>query len=184
MHWIKRTVATAIVLGAPIGVAAPAMQVHAAPAAQHRYVIHADFVLGAEGAPKGGPVCVANAVFHPGEQVVWRAVFSDAATGKPLTKAQIAQRGVTASVMVQNGPTVKMQYAAHPPAEAHPKKQAFYWTGAWKIGKAYPMGPVTWTIQLKDTAGGKASFAPIGQDVGIPSIIIAPAGGKAPAPAQ
>ena len=179
MSGSTRTWCAALLVAVGTGLSAPAVGAHAATT--HKLSIAADFVLGAEGAPKGAPACVPNAVFHPGEQVVWRAVISDASTGKPLTQAQIKQMGVTASVVLASGGSVKMIYAAHPPAEAHPKKQAFYWVGPWKIGAKYPMGPLSWSIKVSDNLGDKATFAPIGQDVGIPTIIIAPAGSAGPA---
>lgn len=177
MHRSTRILVTTVVFGSIAGMTAPALHAHAASMGMHRYVIQADFVLGADGAPKGAPACVPNAVFHPGEQIVWRAVISDAATGRPLTAAQIKQLHVSAAVTLQGGTVLKMRFEAHPPAQAHPKKQAFYWVAPWKIGAHYPMGPVTWTIKAQDTMGDSTTFTPIGQNVGIPTIIIAPAGG-------
>lgn len=175
MHRTKRIVLTTLIAGVAVGTATPALHAQAAAMGTHRYLIQADFVLGALGLPHGAPACVPNAVFHPGQQIVWRARIRDAATGKQLNRAQINQLGVTGAVTLQGGPTLKMQFEAHPPAQAHPKKQAFYWVAPWKIGAHYPMGPVFWTITVQDKLGDMATFAPIGQDVGIPSIIITPA---------
>jgi hypothetical protein len=173
MGRIKRAVAAALVCGTVLGVSVPALEAHAAASAPH-FVIQADFVLGAEGQPQGAPVCVPNAVFHPGDQIVWRARIADAATGKQLTAAQVKQLGVTATVVLKSGAKLPMQLGQHPPAEAKPPKQSTYWTAAWKVGKTVPMGPLSWTIQVKDKMGDTTSFAPIGQDVGIPSILVAP----------
>ena len=60
---------TAVSVMALVGVA------QAAP----KYFVQADVVRGAPGAQ--GAVCVANSVFYPGEQVVWRAKVFDTTTG-------------------------------------------------------------------------------------------------------
>jgi hypothetical protein len=174
MRLTKRAVAALVVAGSAVAVM-PAMQADAASTNTHRLSIQADFVLGSAGVPPKAPVCVPNAAFHAGEDVVWRAIIGDASTGAPLTAAQIQHLGVTAAVKIKGGATFKMKYEAHPPAQMHPMKQDMYWVAVWKIAKSYPMGPVAWTIKVKDAAGDTATFAPIGQDLGIPSIIIVPA---------
>jgi hypothetical protein len=174
MQWTKWAFVTALVFGTPVGAAVSSPGAHAAAAGRHSYVIQADVVLGSVGAPKGAAACVPNAVFFAGEHIDWRARIADAATGKQLSQAQIKQLGITVTVLLQGGPTVKMVYEAHPPAQAHPKKQSYYWVGPWAVTATYPMGPLLWTIKVQDKLGDTATFAPIGQDVGIPSIIIAP----------
>lgn len=174
MHWTIGTFVTALMVGASVGAAVSPPGAHAAAASSHSYVIQADVVLGAVGAPKGAPACVPQAVFFAGEHILWRARIADAATGKQVSQAEIKQLGITVTVLVQGGPTVKMVYEAHPPAQAHPKKQSYYWVGPWAVTATYPTGPLSWTIKVQDKMGDTATFAPIGQDVGIPSIIIAP----------
>ena len=177
MHRTTRILIAAGLLGAAGSIAKPPPQVHAA--AMHRYTIHADFVLGHVGMPASAMSCIANAVFHPGQQIVWRAKFYDASTNKELTPAQSLKLGLAANVVFSDGTKVVMADIPHPPQA---KKQAFYWVGSWIVAPTYPAGPLSWTISLRDASGGSASFAPIGQDVGIPSIIIVPTGkGKAPA---
>ncbi|MGH2346586.1 MAG: hypothetical protein ACRDG4_15280, partial [Chloroflexota bacterium] len=85
---------------------------------------------------------------------------------------QVKKLGLTATVVLKSGKKFAMMNIPHPPQA---KKQVFYWTAAWVVSKTYPFGPLVWTINAEDSSGGSTTFAPIGQDVGVPSIIIAPA---------
>src|SRR6056297_828164 len=66
----------------------------AAPA----YFVQADMLRGADGAM--GEVCVPNSVFHPGESVVFRAYVFDGETGELLDAAQIEERGLSVTVIL------------------------------------------------------------------------------------
>src|SRR5690606_41984564 len=63
--------------------------------AQAGYFVQADMVRGAANAM--GAVCGPNSVFFPGEQIVFRAVVYDAATGQEMRHADIAARGIEAT---------------------------------------------------------------------------------------
>jgi len=171
VHWSKRVLVMVLVFGSTIAVASPTLQTHAASASMHHYVIQADFVLGARGLPPKADACIANAVFHPGEQVVWRARIIDSASGKEVTVAQSQARGITATVTLKGGKKFTMMDVPH----GENGKPPFFWVASWVIGKTYPFGPVGWTIKATDKSGSTATFAPIGQEAGIPSIIVAPA---------
>ncbi|MGH2390339.1 MAG: hypothetical protein ACRDIE_19225 [Chloroflexota bacterium] len=172
MHWSKRALMAALVVLGTGAFTAPTITTHAAAKPMHHYVIQADFVLGAKGLPPKADACIANAVFHPGQQIVWRARIYDSATGKVVAPGQVKKLGLTATVVLKSGKKFAMMNIPHPPQA---KKQVFYWTAAWVVSKTYPFGPLVWTINAKDSSGGSTTFAPIGQDVGVPSIIIAPA---------
>lgn len=141
----------------------------AACAAPARYMVQADVVRGAPGAQ--GAVCVANSVFYPGESVVWRVRVSDAATGKPLTAAQVKQLGVTAQVKLDNGVTQALNFEGHPPSG---KNAEYFFAGGWQTTAKTPTGTLKWTAVVKDKAGNTATFEPIGQNVGLAALTIAP----------
>jgi hypothetical protein len=66
-----------------------------------------------------------------------------------------------------------MYFAPHP-AKSKTGKKSTYWVTAWPIPKTFPYGPVTWTMQEHDKYSDNVTFTPIGQDVGLVSIMIAP----------
>ncbi|MGH2346728.1 MAG: hypothetical protein ACRDG4_15995, partial [Chloroflexota bacterium] len=70
MHWSKRALMAALVVLGTGAFTAPTITTHAAAKPMHHYVIQADFVLGAKGLPPKADACIANAVFHPGQQIV------------------------------------------------------------------------------------------------------------------
>lgn len=155
-----RSFVAVLVLGvlAQVALAAPA------------YFVQADMVRSAEGAM--GEVCVPNSVFHPGESIVWRAYVFDGETGERVDAAQIEERGLTVTVMLDGEP-LEMAYFPHPPGAENVE---FYWTHAWKIPADQPMGMYTWSVVVRDAAGAEVVFEPIGQGIGLPNLTITPAG--------
>lgn len=131
------------------------------------YFIHADLVRGAQGAQ--GAVCVANAVFYPGEWVIFRAVVYDAATGEELGHDAIAERGLTAHVTVDGVGTIDMFY---PPLDANAPPAMYFFRGPWPIPADFAMGEYRWNVEVRDGAGNVAAFAPIGQGIGLSSITV------------
>jgi len=136
------------------------------------YIVHADLVRSAAGTPLG-PVCVPNSVFYPLEGVVVRAKVYDGQTGLPLDAAAIEERGV--KVQVTYGElTLDLHYGEHPPdpnAPAHDE----YWTVLWIIPADFPAGVIPWTVHVTDAAGAHVDFEPIGQNIGIPALMVLPA---------
>jgi hypothetical protein len=131
------------------------------------YFVHADMVRGAQDAQ--GAVCVANAVFHPGEWVIFRAVVYDAATGEELSHDAIAERGLTATVMVEGLEPIAMFY---PPKEEGTPEGMYFFRGPWPIPADMAMGQYVWNIEVRDADGNVVGFSPIGQTVGLSAITI------------
>lgn len=137
-------------------------------AASPLYYLQADIVRGAEGAPEG-PVCVPNAVFLPGESIVWRAKIFDTSTGDVLTAGQIEELGITMQVSMSDGTTVDLGYKGHPPGA----NLDYYFTSHLVIPDDEPVGTITWTLTAKDSAGNTATFEPVGQKAGLGLLTIA-----------
>lgn len=131
------------------------------------YFVHADMVRGAQGAQ--GAVCVANAVFYPGEWVIFRAVVYDAATGEEMGHEAIAERGLSARVVVEDAGDIGMFY---PPADAGLPPGGFFFRGPWAIPADFAMGEYTWTVEVTDADGNLVTFAPIGAEIGLSTITI------------
>jgi len=131
------------------------------------YFIHADMVRGAQGAQ--GAVCVANALFFPGEWVIFRAVVTDAATGAELGHDEIAELGLTAKVIVDGVGEIEMFY---PPLEAGTPPAMYFFRGPWAIPADFAIGEYRWNVEVSDAAGQVVRFAPIGQAVGLSSITV------------
>lgn len=142
-----------------------------------KYFIQADVVRGSAGAQ--GAVCVANSVFFPGEQVVWRAVVFDLATQARLSEEQIKQLGLAVTVTLENGANLNMRYGLHPPDPNAPKREAF-WSTSYQIPADAPVGTLKWSMTAKDKDGNTGAFTPIGQDVGLAVLTIAKAQAAAP----
>lgn len=147
--------------------------------AQPKYFIKADAVRGAQGAQ--GAVCVPNSVFFPGEMVVFRAEVYDAATGEELSFDQIQERGITATVKLDNGESVEMFFPppegeGPPPAEGEegppPGANLEFFRGPWAIPADFPTGLYNWTIEVTDAEGNTAEFEPIGATFGAGGITI------------
>lgn len=148
---------TAVSVMALVGVA------QAAP----KYFVQADVVRGAPGAQ--GAVCVANSVFYPGEQVVWRAKVFDTTTGKELTEAQVKAAGLVLTASLDNGAKATLNYVPH----GSNGKMDLFWAGGWQTTGKTPTGTLKWTVTARDKAGNTATFQPIGQDVGLAVLTIA-----------
>lgn len=142
-----------------------------------KYFLQADVVRGSAGAQ--GAVCVANSVFFPGEQVVWRAIVFDTATQTRLSEEQIKQLGLVVTVALENGTNLSLRYGLHPPDPNAPKREAF-WSGSYQISADAPLGTLKWSMTAKDKDGNTGAFTPIGQDVGLSVLTIAKAQAAAP----
>jgi len=137
------------------------------------YLIQADLVRSAAGAPQG-PVCVPNSVFLPGEGVVVRARVIDLATGQEVDGPAIQARGIKLQAKIGDL-ALDMHYGTHPPEPDAPAHDE-YWTVLWVIPANFPAGVVNWSLVVTDNAGQQGTFQPIGQDIGIPALMVLPAG--------
>ncbi len=122
------------------------------------YTVNADVVRGAKNPV--GPTCVLTPVFKTGEQVVWRAVVYDAATGAELTPEEVTAKGIKVTAKLENGDSFDMEYGPHP--KDPPQINLF--VGAWVIPPVYPSGMLKYSITVTDNAGNTVTWAPIGQD--------------------
>ena len=129
--------------------------------------INADVVTSArQGKGVQGAVCVTQSVFAPGDTIIFRAVVSDAA-GVALTGDQITQRGVKVLVTTGEGARIPLVYQPHPPPNVPVPNHSLYFAAAYPVSHDHPTGTLTWTVSATDNAGHTASFAPIGQEVGV-----------------
>lgn len=146
-------------------------------AQQPAYYLKADMVRGAQGAM--GPVCVPNSVFFNGEMIVFRMIAYDAATGEEMTFDKVNERGLTASVVIDDVGSFDMFYAppdtgsedgpppadgnddGSPPGEEGPPPGFDFFRGPVPIPADAPTGTYTWHIVLKDAAGNTSEFQPI-----------------------
>ncbi|MFA5569205.1 MAG: hypothetical protein WC972_11240 [Trueperaceae bacterium] len=122
------------------------------------YIVNADVVRGAKNPV--GPTCVLTPVFKTGEQVVWRAVVYDAATGEKLTPEEVVARGIKVTATLEDGTSFDMEYGLHP----KDPPQIYLFVGAWVIPPVYPTGTLQYTITVTDDAGNSVVWEPIGQD--------------------
>ena len=129
-----------------------------------KYYITADVVRGTTGAQ--GSVCVANTVFFPGEQIVWRAIVFDAASQTQLNEEQVKKLGVRVTVSLENGTSLNMRLGLHPNNPKAPKRDLF-WSVNYQIPAAGPLGTIKWTMATTDNEGNTGSFTPIGQEAGL-----------------
>ena len=157
-HRAIRIAGFLFVLLLPVALAAPS------------YFIQADTVRGAIGAQ--GAVCVANTVFHPGEQIVWRAYVYDGESGERLTQQQIQERGITVTATLETGEEASLNFVPHPPNVENPD---WFWAGGLIVPEDFPTGMVTYTLEATDAEGNSATFTPIGQDAGLNVLTIVPA---------
>jgi len=143
-----------------------------------RYYISADIVRGQTGAQ--GTACVANTVFYPGEQIVWRAIVFDAASHEPLGVEEVKKLGIRVTVSLDNGTNLNMRLGLHPPDQKAPKRDLF-WATNYPVAITAPLGTMKWTIAATDSEGNTGSYAPIGQEAGLNLLTIAkPAPGASP----
>jgi hypothetical protein len=135
--------------------------------AEGEYFVKADMVRGAQGAQ--GAVCVPNSVFVPGEMIVFRTVVYDAATGEEMLHDEIAARGIEATVHIQDVATLPMFF---PPASEGMGPGMYFFRGPFTIPGDIATGVFDWWIEVKDAAGGSATFSPIGREFGAGQITI------------
>ncbi len=121
------------------------------------YSVNADVVRGSKNAV--GPTCVLTPEFKTGEQIVWRAVVYDAATGTELTPEEVAAKGIKVTATLENGDTFDMEYGQHP----KDPPQIWLFVGAWSIPPVYPTGTLKYDITVTDNAGNTVTWSPIGQ---------------------
>lgn len=132
-------------------------------------LIEADVVRGNRGAL--GFDCVATSVFHPGDDIVWRAIIRDRATGAALDEAAVAKRRITAVVKADGIPDVSMHFGSHPPGAA-PDKSQHYWTCNYHIPEDHAAGTMPWSVVASDAEHHRATFTPIGQQSGLAVLTI------------
>lgn len=148
---MRKTFGTLLVLAA---LAISSMALAAGPA----YFVNADVVRGSKN--PAGPTCVLTPVFKTGEQIVWRAVVYDAATGQQLTPDEVQAKGIKVVAKLENGDTYEMEYGQHPKEEP----QIWLWVAAWVIPPVYPTGTLKYDIVVTDNAGNEVTWMPIGQE--------------------
>jgi len=135
--------------------------------AQAGYFVQADMVRGAANAM--GAVCVPNSVFFPGEQIVFRAVVYDAATGQEMRHEDIAARGIEATVHIDDVTAIPMFY---PPVTEGTPPGAYFFRGPFMIRADSTTGMFDWWIDIVDADGNTTTFTPIGRDIGAGQITI------------
>lgn len=135
--------------------------------AKSAYFIQADVVRGAVGAM--GAVCVANAIFMPTEEIVWRAYVYDAESGELLTQDQIDKLGIQVYGELDSGIKIPLHYVPHPPEQA---KTELFWAAGWQIPADYATGSYVWSVTVEDSAGNTAKYLPMGSSVGLGTINI------------
>ncbi|MFM9971299.1 MAG: c-type cytochrome [Burkholderiales bacterium] len=140
-----------------------------------KYYIAADIVRGTPGAQ--GPACVANTVFYPGEQIVWRAIVFDAATQTQLSEEQVKKLGIRVTIAMDNGANLNMRLGLHPPNPKAPKRDLF-WSASYPIATTAALGNIKWSMATVDSDGNTGSYSPIGQEAGLNLLtIVKPAAG-------
>lgn len=122
------------------------------------YSVNADVVRGAKNPV--GTTCVLTPEFKTGEQVVWRAVVYDAATGVELSPDEVAAKGIKVTAKLESGDTFDMEYGEHP----KDPPQIWLFVGAWVIPPVYPTGTLKYDIIVTDNAGNTVTWSPIGQN--------------------
>jgi hypothetical protein len=131
-------------------------------------VVVADAVLG------GGPTvppdqsCTIRSRFPQGSAIVFRVKVIDGATGAALDNTQFASVTIT----LPDGSTQNFAYAPHPPGPQGGLDS--YWTYAYTVAADYPTGAFNYSITVTDLLGN--SVSPVGFNIGIPNIVIVPAG--------
>jgi hypothetical protein len=113
--------------------------------------------------------CIAQAIFAPGDTVIFRARVQTN-DGAAIGAKEIAARGIRAIVTLRDGTAVKLAF--YPPDKNHVVADAF-WSGAWHVAKTHSTGTFPWRLTVTDRAGGKVEFTPIGQSMGLSVLTIA-----------
>ena len=133
------------------------------------YFVKADMVRAAEG-DLHGPACVPNAVFYPGEKIVFRASVIDAATGQELAFEDIQARGIQALVKLEGHDDIGMFFLPAGGADMPPGPSFF--RAPWPIAADAPVGSYAWHVEVTDSQGNTATFEPIGQAFGSTNVTI------------
>jgi hypothetical protein len=89
--------------------------------------------------------CWVMSVYHPGEDIYFRAKVFDPTSGKAMTKDDL--QAVT--VGLPNGGTLKMTYSGHPGS----KPTDFFWGVLWKVPADYPTGTVSYQVTATSNDG-------------------------------
>ena len=118
-----------------------------------------------------GEICIPQSIFAPGDVIVFRAEVQNNA-GVRILGDEIKARGITAIVTLKDGTKVPLRFGIHPPFKNAPKTDT-YWTGALFIKPTHATGTLPWTLTVSDATGAKATFTPIGQQVGLSVLTIA-----------
>lgn len=146
---------------APAAPAAPAVSNQSsgqaaapAPAAEPgRIYIYADTVIGSKGmSDEEKPLrsCTQQSRYAPGEQLGWRIMVYDAATGEALSDAEVA----SVQIKLGDGQVFDTKYAGH----GKPEPTAFFWANFWVIPADYPTGFLEYTIVATTNDGRTAEF--------------------------
>ena len=152
----------------------PAISVGAVAAAPARqpYFVTVDLVRGSF--EPTGTVCVQTSVFKQGEEVVWRAVLRETATGREIgnsgtSAAEIQERGLKVTAYMENGNSFPLKYGQHPPRPKEGEPVRWFWTVSWKIPTDYPTGTLKWWVIVTDKTGAFVRFDPIGSGTNLPA---------------
>jgi hypothetical protein len=135
-----------LMLGAAVvlsAVAAPALAQRSAEPAKYNVFLYVDTVNGSR--PSGAkprPVgCTQSNYFARGEQAVFRAWGSEAATGDILSTDNVKY----AYLKIPGLPNQKFNWGAH----GTDPNRVWFWTSAWIIPKNYPLGTVVAQVVFK-----------------------------------
>lgn len=138
-----------LMLGAVVvlsAVAAPALAQGTADPQKYDVFLYVDTVNGTR--PSGAkprPVgCTQSNYFARGEQVVFRAWGSEAATGDVLSTENVKY----AYVKIPGQPNLKLNWGAH----GATSNRVWFWTAAWIVPKGYPLGTTATQIVFKTEA--------------------------------
>lgn len=135
-----------LTLGLVIALGALAASAAAQTPAKQDVFLYVDTVNGPRpvGVPPRAITCTQTNNFKRGEQVVFRIWGSEAATGDILSTANVAEAFVTVPGVAE---PLKLNWGAHG------RDRVFFWTVAWVIPPAYPLGTVTVRVDFKTEAG-------------------------------
>lgn len=144
----------------------------AAPQGRLVYWVQVDVVRGHE--QPTGTVCVQTGVFKHGELIVWRINVFETASGRHIGNegkniAEINERGLKATVYLQNGTSLVAKYDKHPPRGKEGEPVRYFWTTSWQIPNDYPTGTLRWWVIVTDKAGAFVRYDPIGAGTSLPS---------------
>lgn len=148
MRWLVLMVGLVITIGA----AASSALAAPAPAKQDVFV-YVDTVNGSRpvGVAPRPFSCTQTNNFKRGEQVVFRAWGSEAATGDILSTENVANATVTVPGVAE---PLKLNWGAHGAAS----NRVWFWTAAWVIPADYPLGTANARIVIETESGKFARY--------------------------